>query len=323
MSQYQTAIYTRGDTLPTMDGGNFYHSPELFHIVERTPGQRPCMAVATDGQGRVVGHILVFLLRASWMPLLYWQAHAYGEGDYAEDVNSEEVFGLLLEALVRRLRRRLCFFIEFSDISRKMFGYKYFRAQGFFPIPWQEIHNSLHSMDPHDRLQPKMLKKIGHIYQQGVVTREVTTEEDLDHFVHLVRGFYRWKVHRVVPPEKQIAEIYRSDNGRLFATLYKGRLIGGCVCVYSEGNAYLWYLASLRKRYARLHPATMTVWQAIIWAWKHNYAHIYFLDAGLPYPNNPFREFILRFGGKPVAKYRWFRFSIGWLNKLLSWIWKE
>lgn len=49
----------------------------------------------------------------------------------------------------------------------------------------------------------------------------------------------------------------------------------------------------------------MTVWQAIIWAWKHNYAHIYFLDAGLPYPNNPFREFILRFGGKPVAKYRW------------------
>ena len=323
MSQYQTAIYTRGDTLPTMDGGNFYHSPELFHIVERTPGQRPCKAVATDGQGRVVGHILVFLLRASWMPLLYWQAHAYGEGDYAEDVNSEEVFGLLLEALVRRLRRRLCFFIEFSDISRKMFGYKYFRAQGFFPIPWQEIHNSLHSMDPHDRLQPKMLKKIGHIYQQGVVTREVTTEEDLDRFVHLVRGFYRWKVHRVVPPEKQIAEIYRSDNGRLFATLYKGRLIGGCVCVYSEGNAYLWYLASLRKRYARLHPATMTVWQAIIWAWKHNYAHIYFLDAGLPYPNNPFREFILRFGGKPVAKYRWFRFSIGWLNKLLSWIWKE
>ena len=323
MSQYQTAIYTRGDTLPTMDGGNFYHSPELFHIVERTPGQRPCMAVATDGQGRVVGHILVFLLRASWMPLLYWQAHAYGEGDYAEDVNSEEVFGLLLEALVRRLRRRLCFFIEFSDISRKMFGYKYFRAQGFFPIPWQEIHNSLHSMDPHDRLQPKMLKKIGHIYQQGVVTREVTTEEDLDRFVHLVRGFYRWKVHRVVPPEKQIAEIYRSDNGRLFATLYKGRLIGGCVCVYSEGNAYLWYLASLRKRYAWLHPPMMTVWQAITWAWKHNYAHIYFLDAGLPYPNNPFREFILRFGGKPVAKYRWFRFSIGWLNKLLSWIWKE
>ena len=154
MSQYQTAIYTRGDTLPSMDDGNFFHSPELFHIVERTPGQRPCMAVATDGQGRVVGHILVFLLRASWMPLLYWQAHAYGEGDYAEDVNSEEVFGLLLEALVRRLRRRLCFFIEFSDVSRKMFGYKYFRSQGFFPIPWQEIHNSLHSMDPHDRLQP-------------------------------------------------------------------------------------------------------------------------------------------------------------------------
>ncbi len=323
MSQYQTAIYTRGDTLPTMDGGNFFHSPELFHIVEATPGQRPCMAVAFDSSGSVAGHILVFLQRSSWLPFLYWQAHAYGEGDYSEDVNSEEVFGILLEALVRRLRRRLCLFIEFSDISRKMFGYRFFRAQGFFPILWQEIHNSLHSMDPHDRLQPKMLKKIEHAYQQGVETREVKTEDELQRFVHLVRGFYRWKVHRVVPQEKQLAQLFRSDNARLFATLYKGRLIGGCVCVYSEGNAYLWYLASRRKRYAWLHPATMTVWQAMIWAWKHNYAHIFFLDGGLPYPNNPFREFLLRFGGKPVAKYRWFRFSIGWINKLLSWLSKE
>ena len=254
MSQYQTAIYTRGDTLPSMDDGNFFHSPELFHIVERTPGQRPCMAVATDEQGRVVGHILVFLLRASWMPLLYWQAHAYGEGDYAEDVNSEEVFGLLLEALVRRLRRRLCFFIEFSDVSRKMFGYKYFRSQGFFPIPWQEIHNSLHSMDPHDRLQPKMLKKIEHAYQQGVETREVTTEEDLDRFAHLVRGFYRWKVHRVVPPEKQI---------RLASSCNDDRVAGDHLGVETQLCPHLLprcRAALSQQSVSRVHPSLR--WQA-------------------------------------------------------------
>ncbi|MCI6550209.1 MAG: GNAT family N-acetyltransferase, partial [Prevotella sp.] len=32
---------------------------------------------------------------------------------------------------------------------------------------------------------------------------------------------------------------------------------------------------------------------------------------------------ILSFGGKPVAKYRWFRFSIGWINRILTWIYKE
>lgn len=323
MGNYHTAIYTRGDTLPQMEEGDFFHSPELFHIIERTPGQRPCMAVATDDQGRVVGHLLVFLRRSALLPFVYWQAQAYGEGDYDDDVDSQELFGLLLNVITRRLKRKFCLFIEFSDVSRKMFGYKHFRQNGYFPIPWQEVHNSLHSMAPHDRLQPKMLRKIERTYKMGVETHEVASEEELNHFTHLLRGFYRWKVHRVVPPEHQIIELYRSDNARLFATTYHGHLIGGCACVYSEGNAYLWYLASRRKRYARLHPATMTVWQAITWAWKHNYAHFYFLDAGLPYPNNPFREFILRFGGKPVAKYRWFRFSIGWLNRLLSWICKE
>lgn len=323
VSQYQTAIYTQGDTLPPLPGDSFFHSAELFHIIERTPGQRPCMAVATDSQGRVAGHLLVFLQRLPWMPLLFWQARAYGEGDYAEDVDNEAVFGLLLQSITRILNRKFCFHIEFSNLSRKMFGYKYFRDNGYFPIPWIEVHNSLHSMDPHKRLSKKMLEKIEHAYKMGVETHEVRTEAELLHFTKLLRGFYKYKIHRLVPPEQQIAGLYASNNARLFVTTYKQHLIGGCVCAYSEGNAYLWYLASKRKSHMLQHPATMTIWQAIVWAWKHNYAHIFFLDAGHPFPQNPFREFILRFGGKPVAKYRWFRFRLKWFNKLSDWLWKE
>lgn len=73
--------------------------------------------------------------------------------------------------------------------------------------------------------------------------------------------------------------------------------IGGCACVYSEGNAYLCYLAAKRKTYSMLHPDTMVVWNAIQYAYEHNYNHIYFMDVGLPWHRNPFREFILSFGG--------------------------
>lgn len=325
VNAYRVSLYSKGDCLPAMPSDNFFHSPELFHIIEKSPGQRPYMAVATDGKGKVVAHMLAFIRqRRSWMPpYLYMQGRIYGEGEYATDVNREQLFGLMLHAMTRKLRHKLCFFIEFSDLSRKMFGYRLFRREGYFPVNWQEVHNSLHSMPPEERLTQKMRDRIAKIYGMGVETREVQTDEELHQFYRLLNGFYRLKMRRIVPPEDQVRQLYKSDNGRVFITLYKGKIIGGCVCVFSEGNAYLWYLASKRKSHPLLRPNMMTVWEAIKWSWEHNYAHIFFLDAGLPLHKNPFRDFILSFGGKPVAKYRWFRFSVGWINRLIGFIYRE
>ena len=130
-------------------------------------------------------------------------------------------------------------------------------------------------------------------------------------------------MRRIIPKIEQFKELYKSHNARLLIPLYKNKLVGGCACPYSEGDAYLWYLASKRKSHPTLHSDTMTVWKAIGHAYEHRYAHIRFLDVGLPFKGNPFRDFILSFGGKPVAKYRWFRISIPWLNRLLSWWYAE
>ena len=58
-------------------------------------------------------------------------------------------------------------------------------------------------------------------------------------------------------------------------------------------------------------------------AYDRGFQHMCFLDVGLPFKNNSFREFILRFGGKEQSTYRWFRFSIKWVNRLLKWIYRE
>lgn len=325
MSQYHVRLYSRGDELPQMPAANFFHSPELFHIIEKSPGQRPYMAVATDDRGNVLGHILAFIRRRkTWLPpYLYTQGRIYGEGEYSDGCDKEELFGLMLHELTRKLRHKMCFFIEFSDLSRKMFGYRFFRREGYYPVNWQEVHNSLHSMPPEERLSQKMRDRIAHGYSVGVETREAVTDEEVHSFYRMLNGFYRMKLRRLIPAEDHIRQLYNSDNGRIFITLYKGKVIGGCVCVFSEGNAYLWYLASKRKRYALLHPNMMTVWEAINWSWQHNYAHIFFLDVGLPFRKNPFRDFILSFGGKPVGKYRWFRFNVKWINRLMGFIYRE
>ena len=100
-------------------------------------------------------------------------------------------------------------------------------------------------------------------------------------------------------------------------------MVGCSFVVYSHGQAYLWHAAYRRKSYVWLHPRELTIWHAIKDSYDRGCEHIFFMDVGLPFRKNAFREFILRFGGKPVSTYRWFRCSIKWINSLLTWIYRD
>ena len=324
VQQIEINIITRSEELPKMAWANFFHSPELFRIVEQTQGQTPYMVVAmTDG--KVVAHLLAILRRRGSLipPYLFTQGRIYGEGEYAEGVNREEVFKLMLEAITHKLRQKLCFYIEFSDLSTKMFAYRHFKANSYFPVHWMEIHNSLHSMHPKERLSAKTISRIENAYASGVVTKSVSDEPEFKAFYKLLRRFFTLKVRRYLPPEQQFEALSKSEHSRLYVTKYRDKVIGGCAVVISENNAYLWYMASRRKTHHHLHPGTQTVWHALEDAYEHGNRHFYFMDVGLPFRKDMRREFILRFGGKSVGTYRWFSFTFKWLNKFISWFYKE
>ena len=254
---------------------------------------------------------------------MFTQGRIFGEGDYAPDVDRDEVFGLLLQAVTSKFKRPLCLYVEFSNISQKMFGYKQFREQSYFPVSWQEVHQSLHGMTPEERLDEKTLLQIRKSQEAGVVTRILTEHDDPKPFYQLLRAYYRLKPRKFVPSLTFFEELLKSPEARLCLTEHNGKAIGCCVLVFSGGNAYLWFMAAKRMSQASLHPNTMTVWNAIQLARQEGCRHIYFMDAGLPFQKSNYRDFILKFGGKPVAKYRWFRFSIKSLNKFLAWLYRE
>lgn len=325
MISLRIIIYSNSRDLPEMDNNNFFHSKSLFMLYKHTPRIRPYMIVASTDDGRIVAHMIATIrYRTSLMPpYLYMHCRVMGEGEYHDSgYTKDEVFGLMLKTLTKKLQNRV-FYIEFSNLSTKMFGYKLFRSQGYFPVHWMSIHNSLHSKPPEERLSDKMKKRIDSAYSRGVTTTEVDSDEDFKAFSRLLRLHNRFKPKRYIPDDHFFHGIMETGGGRLFVTKYKKRVIGCCACAYSEGNAYLWYFAFLRKSYVKLHPDIMTIWNAIKHAHTHGYEHIYFMDVGLPFQKNPFREFILRFGGKPVSTFRWFRFSISWLNNIISWIYRD
>ena len=84
----------------------------------------------------------------------------------------------------------------------------------------------------------------------------------------------------------------------MFLVKYKGKIIGGSICLFSKESAYLWFSGGMRKTYAFLYPGILAVWAPITYAHEKGYAHLEFMDAGLPFKKHGYRDFVLRFGGK-------------------------
>ncbi len=326
MNGITVRIISRSRELPAMPDNDFFHSPGLFRIAEQSPGHTPFMVVCEDQGGRVVAHLLALVrTRGSLLPpYIFTQGRIYGEGDYDEDaereddIDHEQLFAIMLNALTRKLRRRLCFYIEFSDLSTKMFGYRYFRQLGYFPVSWQEVHNSLHSLSPEERLLPKMQRTLGKARQRGFSCHASTDSTEISEFCHILRKHFRLNSRRFIPKEKHFQLLKDDPHVKFFITTRKGKLCGGCACAFSDGKAFLWYLASRKGARSQHQSNALAIWTALQYAYRHNYGHMYFLDAGMPISHDAYRNFILGFGGKPVTKFRWFRTAFPWLNHLLQ-----
>ena len=152
MHQIRTRIISRGTDMPQSASWQFQHSLVLFRMYEQAPGHTPYMAIAEDENGQVVGQLLaVTRWRKNLFPLyLYKQARVFGTGDYTDNANPQEIFGMLLGRLTRILKMKLCLYIEFSNIPYKMYGYQHLRACGYFPTGWMETHLDLKEANPTD-----------------------------------------------------------------------------------------------------------------------------------------------------------------------------
>ena len=98
MQDTEVSIITRSEELPAMSCRNFFHSKELFHILEQTPGCSPYMCLVADSHGIIQAHILAIVFRRGSLlpPYLYSHARIYGEGEYRDGTKKDELFAQML-----------------------------------------------------------------------------------------------------------------------------------------------------------------------------------------------------------------------------------
>jgi hypothetical protein len=315
----KVTIYEQSAKMPVLPRSNFFHSRELMELCERTSRHKPYMAVVTDDGGAVIANLLAIArVQRTWLPPFFiTHVRIFGENNCPANH-----FGIVLRALTDRLQNRTLY-IEVSNLSEKMYGYRDLRSAGFFPVRWMNIHNSLHSRTPEERIFPRQLRRIENAQRRGAKAKFVETTGEFKAFSRLLHHHNRFKFQRYIPDDSFFRQMIEGGHCQVFITKYRRKVIGCAVCVYSDNDAYLWYSAARRKSYAPLHPNAVTLWAAIQYAHSIGMQHIRFMDVGLPFRRNLWRDFLLRFGGKEVSGYRWFRISIRWINSLASWFWRE
>ena len=323
MKPIRLMTYRNGSAIPTLPEQSLSNSSELFQVYGQTPGYTPILVIASIDEIPIAK--LQAVIRRSvriFPPSLIKRCEIFGIGEYFNDTYSqEELFGLMLKHLTNEVLKD-CFLIEFRNLPTALFGYKHFRRNGYFPINWIRVYNSLHNLSPEERLESKRKRQINRSFKYGVTLQEAQTEEDKKTFLQLLKLHYSSKLRKHFPDTKLFQLLTQGSTtgsiSRIFTVKYKNRIIGGSFCMYSCDRAYLCFSFGLRKTFAWLHPNTMAIWAALIDAYQRGYPHFEFIDAGLPFQKVGYRNFILSFGGKQVSTRRWFRFRWEWINKLFT-----
>ena len=261
--------YRNGSAIPTLPEQSLSNSSELFQVYGQTPGYTPILVVASIDETPIAK--LQAVIRRSvriFPPSLIKRCEIFGIGEYFNDTYSqEELFGLMLEHLTNEVLKD-CFLIEFRNLPTALFGYKHFRRNGYFPINWIRVYNSLHNLSPEERLESKRKRQINRSFKYGVTLQEAQTEEDKKTFLQLLKLHYSSKLRKHFPDTKLFQLLTQGSTtgniSRIFTVKYKNRIIGGSFCMYSCDRAYLCFSFGLRKTFSWLHPNTMAIWEALI-----------------------------------------------------------
>lgn len=326
--------YHRSEDIPPLPGDNVFYSTALFRTLEKTPKHAPVLIVAYEGE-TPVGKLMCITRHYFGISLLSRKTYAYGTGEYfnlqvltqsksVHDINAarEAIFDKILEYVTNQLGRH-AFQLKFRNLSDPLFGYRLFRENGYFPVRRLMVRNSIHKPSFDKWMSVSRKRQINQGYRNGAITEEANSREDIVAFFDMLKNNFPSKTRHYLPSLSFFLALQEekekgNDIGGIFLVRYKGRVIGGSVCLFSPQTCYLIFSVGLRKSFLPQYPGVLCIWAAMKYAKERHFRHFEFIDAGLPFKPYGYREFILRFGGKQISSRRWIKLRIGWLNKLLT-----
>ena len=223
----------------------------------------------------------------------------------ADDVTAEDVTGLMtavrlsLQQSSWKCRPIYVEIRNFNDYS----AYKdAFIKAGFaykehlnFRISTLSQEQVLQQMDEGRR------RNIRATVKAGATIVENPTLEQVQEFYVILRTLYRRKIRLPLFSSTFFKALRESFRTVFLLVLYRGRIIGGTVCVVLEGRCmYEWYVCGEDGMYDGVYTSSFATYAGLQYAVKHQLPVFDMMGAGVPDEPNGVRDFKARFGGQLV-----------------------
>lgn len=287
--------------------GNIFHTPEMFHVFERTAGHRPRVWAAVEGGGR---------LRALFTPVqlslyggllrpLTTRSIAYGSVLCDADPEGQMALRALLYAY-RRVAARGALFTEMRNLSDLSAVQPVLNDCGF---RYEEHLNYIIDISGSAdkilaRMGPRTRKHIRQGLRRGdVEVRQVTTREQVHACYDLIKRTY--SAARVPLADRTLFEaafdvLYPRGMVKFWLACVQGTEVATSVELLCKDTMYGWY-GGLDRAYAEYSPGEMLMWHILVWGMQHDYRLYDFGGAGRPDETYRVRDFKAKFGGELVC----------------------
>lgn len=179
--------YEHAKDIPELPGTNVFHSTDLFRVLEQTPGYRPVLLVAFEGD-KPIGKLLCITRRNFRLLGFTEKTYVYGVGEYFNtERKREEIFNELLTYFTT-LYKEESFLLEFRNLEEPLFGYRYFRQNGYFPVRWLRVRNSIHHEQLDKWMSASRKRQIARGLRNGASIEIASSLEDIRAFFMMLKN---------------------------------------------------------------------------------------------------------------------------------------
>ncbi len=222
-------------------------------------------------------------------------------GPLLDDRISTAALSALLTAVRRGLQQK-AIYIElrnFHDYSRWR---GVFTDNGFTYHPHLNFHIDTSSPAVVEHNLGKSRKRdIRTSIREGVTPVLHPTLKQIREYYTLLQALYRTKVKTPLFSWAFFEQLYKTDGGRFLLCAYKGKIIGGTVCVCLPGKGvYEWFVCGEDGKYEHVFPSSYATYIGICYAAEGDYPLFDMMGAGKPDEAYGVRDFKARFGGTLV-----------------------
>lgn len=285
--------------------GTWFQTPEAYDFYESLPDLfRPFIVAVRSEELRAVCVGYVTVEKSALKQLMTRRAIIIGGPCFANDATDDEVCELM--KAVRKELKGEAIYVEcrnFNDYSRWKTA---FAKAGFEYVPHLNFHVDTSSVEVVEANLGKSRKRdVRTTVREGVSVIEHPTDEQVCEYYKVLDNLYRTKVKTPLFPLSFFLALNKHKDGRLLLTEYKGKIIGGTVCVEQVNKCvYEWFVCGEDGVYPHVYPSSYATYAGIKYAAEHGCARFDMMGAGKPDEAYGVRDFKARFGGKEVEHGR-------------------